>query len=54
LEADGLVRHTAYLTIPPKVEYSLTEYDHSIHNALESRFAWGTARRAQKEKAKTD
>lgn len=42
LETDGLVRREVFPVIPPKVEYSLTEFGQSIRPVLESMYAWGT------------
>jgi len=43
LEADGIVKRTDYATVPPKVEYSLTEYNDSIRQGLEALSEWGSA-----------
>ena len=40
LEADGLIVRTQYNTIPPTVEYSLTERGMSLIPALESVYQW--------------
>ena len=40
LETDGLVRRKQYDTIPPTVEYSLTERGKSLIPALESLYQW--------------
>ena len=40
LEADDLVRRTQYQTIPPTVEYSLTERGKTLIPALESVYQW--------------
>ena len=48
LEADGLVSRTQYNTIPPTVEYSLTERGKTLIPALESVYAW--ADRQMKER----
>ena len=40
LETDGLVRRRQYDTIPPTVEYSLTERGNSLIPALESLYQW--------------
>ena len=41
LEADGVVARRVYPTVPPKVEYSLTEYGESLEQALEAICHWG-------------
>ena len=40
LEADGLINRTQYNTIPPTVEYSLTERGRTLIPALESVYQW--------------
>ncbi|MCJ8012953.1 helix-turn-helix transcriptional regulator [Paenibacillus sp. KQZ6P-2] len=35
LEKDGIVNRTAFLTMPPKVEYSLTDFGKSLEPILE-------------------
>lgn len=40
LEADGLIHRTQYNTIPPTVEYNLTERGKSLIPALESVYEW--------------
>ncbi len=40
LERDGLVSRTQYNTIPPTVEYTLTERGKSLIPALESVYQW--------------
>lgn len=42
LEADGLVRREVFPVIPPKVEYSLTEFGRSIRPVLAAMYSWGT------------
>jgi DNA-binding HxlR family transcriptional regulator len=34
LEEDGIVKRTAFLSIPPKVEYELTEFGRSLEPVL--------------------
>ncbi|CAG1005710.1 MAG: helix-turn-helix transcriptional regulator [Rhizobiaceae bacterium] len=41
LERDGLVKRTAYATIPPKVEYELTDLGRSLMEPLLPLAAWG-------------
>jgi DNA-binding HxlR family transcriptional regulator len=41
LEADGIVRRQVYPTVPPKVEYSLTEYGLTLKRALRAICDWG-------------
>ncbi|WP_010296275.1 winged helix-turn-helix transcriptional regulator [Clostridium senegalense] len=41
LEADGLITRTVYPTVPPKVEYSITEKGNSLSNILEEMCKWG-------------
>jgi DNA-binding HxlR family transcriptional regulator len=43
LEADGVVARRVYATVPPKVEYSLTEYGQSLKRALRAICDWGRA-----------
>lgn len=41
LEQDGLVERIQYNTVPPKVEYLLTEKGQSVMPILELMHAWG-------------
>lgn len=41
LEEKGLVVRTQYETIPPRVEYSLTEIGKKFHPAMEALQKWG-------------
>ncbi|MBH5320292.1 helix-turn-helix transcriptional regulator [Paenibacillus sp. GSMTC-2017] len=41
LERDGLVARKAYDQVPPKVEYSLTEYGQSLKEVLKGLYDWG-------------
>ncbi|MBL1437155.1 MAG: helix-turn-helix transcriptional regulator [Rhodobacteraceae bacterium] len=43
LEEKGIVLRKAYATIPPKVEYSLTDIGHSIAPVISSITKWGEA-----------
>jgi DNA-binding HxlR family transcriptional regulator len=42
LEADGIVSRQVHATVPPRVEYSLTEYGESLKRALEAICEWGS------------
>ena len=41
LEIDGLVHREVYPVVPPKVEYSLTEYGKSLKPILKQLYLWG-------------
>ncbi|MBC7805319.1 MAG: helix-turn-helix transcriptional regulator [Akkermansiaceae bacterium] len=41
LEADGIVHRKVYAEVPPKVEYSLTEYGRTLEPVLLAMHAWG-------------
>jgi len=41
LEGDGLVHREVYKQVPPKVEYSLTEYGQTLKPIIKSLRAWG-------------
>ncbi|PAF30490.1 helix-turn-helix domain-containing protein [Paenibacillus sp. 7516] len=41
LERDGLVRRLVYQQMPPKVEYSLTEYGVTANKIVDVMCAWG-------------
>lgn len=42
LQNDGLVLRKVHSQIPPKVEYSITEYGLTVLPILESLYEWGT------------
>ncbi len=52
LEADGLVKRTAYPTIPPKVEYELTKLGRSLIAPLQTMAAWAKRNRRAMETAR--
>jgi DNA-binding HxlR family transcriptional regulator len=41
LEDDGLVQRTVFSEVPPKVEYSFTEYGRSLEPVLQTLCNWG-------------
>ena len=41
LEADGIVNRKVFSTVPPKVEYSLTDHGKSLKQALNAICDWG-------------
>jgi DNA-binding HxlR family transcriptional regulator len=41
LEADHLLKRKVYPVVPPKVEYSLTEFGESLKPILSSMYNWG-------------
>ena len=47
LEQDGLVLRKIYPEVPPKVEYSLSEFGHTLGPVLEMIAAWGTSQHPQ-------
>jgi len=52
LEADGLVSRTVYPTIPPRVDYALTELGRSFLVPLEGLVAWAEAHHATIKQAR--
>ena len=51
LERDGLVARTAYPTVPPRVDYELTELGRSLTEPLSHLADWASARRDRIEAA---
>lgn len=43
LEADGLIERRVYAVVPPKTEYSLTEFGESAIPLISDMSAWGIA-----------
>jgi DNA-binding HxlR family transcriptional regulator len=43
LEEDGIVRREAFAELPPRVEYSLTEYGHALLPIIDQLSAWHCA-----------
>src|SRR5262245_40630038 len=47
LEADGILDRRVHGTVPPKVEYSLTEYGRALERALQTICEWGKTHMAR-------
>lgn len=41
LEADGVVKRTVYPQVPPKVEYSITEFGRTLDPLVDEMYRWG-------------
>jgi DNA-binding HxlR family transcriptional regulator len=46
LQRDGVVQRVVYAEMPPKVDYSLTEFGHSLTSVLIAMRDWGRSQRA--------
>jgi DNA-binding HxlR family transcriptional regulator len=51
MEADNLVIRTVYPVVPPKVEYSLTEFGLSLKPILNAMYQWGAVYMKDKDLA---
>ncbi|WP_067470626.1 winged helix-turn-helix transcriptional regulator [Nocardia amamiensis] len=47
LESDGLVHRTVFDTVPPRVEYTLTDEGRTLVPVLTALYDWGEARAAR-------
>lgn len=47
LEADGIVHREVYPQVPPKVEYSLTDFGRTLQPVVRSMHDWGEAHTAE-------
>jgi DNA-binding HxlR family transcriptional regulator len=45
LEQDGIIHREVYPVVPPKVEYSLTDYGHTLSPVLQAMAQWGERHR---------
>ncbi|KAB2676385.1 winged helix-turn-helix transcriptional regulator [Brucella tritici] len=54
LERDGLVKRTAFATIPPRVDYELTPQGHSLNEPLLALAGWARGQQAYIEQARQD
>jgi DNA-binding HxlR family transcriptional regulator len=52
LERDGLVTRTVFPTVPPRVDYQLTELGHSLWKPVEALGAWARANQIEIETAR--
>lgn len=43
LENDGIVHREVYPVVPPKVEYSLTEFGYTLRPIIQQMYEWGKA-----------
>ncbi|MFC4620503.1 winged helix-turn-helix transcriptional regulator [Camelliibacillus cellulosilyticus] len=50
LEQEGVIERTVYSTVPPKVEYSLSEYGKTLIPVAEVMCAWGENHNERKRK----
>ena len=41
LEEDGIIHREVYAEVPPKVEYSLTEYGETLKPIIKQLYLWG-------------
>ena len=41
LEADGVIHREVYPVVPPRTEYSLTEFGRSLSSIIEAMCDWG-------------
>jgi len=48
LEAEGLISRVVYPQVPPKVEYSMTDYGMTLKPILEAMHEWGTSHQMKK------
>ncbi len=52
LERDGLVERTAFATIPPRVDYSLTPLGHTLKEPISMLADWARSNRGEIEQAR--
>jgi DNA-binding HxlR family transcriptional regulator len=53
LESDGIIHRKVYAQVPPKVEYSLTEFGQTLDPVLEQMCRWGKEYMVRKRESKT-
>jgi DNA-binding HxlR family transcriptional regulator len=52
LERDGLVTRTVFPTVPPRVDYELTDLGHGLSKSVSALGKWAVEHQAQIEKAR--
>lgn len=50
LEQDGIIHRKVYPVVPPKVEYSLTEYGKTLNPILAAMAKWGSSHQSNDRK----
>ncbi|MDX8047324.1 helix-turn-helix domain-containing protein [Gracilibacillus sp. S3-1-1] len=53
LEAEDIIERVVYPEVPPRVEYSITEYGKSLQPILEAMHDWGVRHTLHKQKLQT-
>jgi DNA-binding HxlR family transcriptional regulator len=53
LESEGLVKRTAYATVPPTVEYQLTTYGKTLAPVIRELDAWGKKHSSKMRRAQS-
>ncbi|AIF42562.1 helix-turn-helix domain-containing protein [Virgibacillus sp. SK37] len=53
LEEEDIIQRVVYPQVPPKVEYSITDYGRSLEPILEAMHEWGTKHTAHKQEKQT-
>lgn len=48
LEIDGIVKREVYPVVPPKVEYSLTDYGETLKPIIKQLYLWGEIHKQKK------
>ncbi|WP_018656313.1 winged helix-turn-helix transcriptional regulator [Actinomadura flavalba] len=54
LERDGLVRRTVHPTVPPRVDYELTELGATLHTTIKALVTWTEEHQGQIARARAD
>lgn len=54
LESEEIVERVVYPQVPPKVEYSITEYGRSLEDIMTAMHEWGTNHNRRKSQKTTE